>query len=227
MKLLNNPTIAHQVIELLKKEYEMEKPLPHLAELVYCLTRSYYDRMEPLPPTEREILLFAVGLGLERLLLKGQRLAVVGQCEGIHYSPDFIALTDLPGELKTTRSSSSKFGESFFPETWKRQILGYMRCLEVTEYELVVLFLMGNWKPPFPDLVSYRVVADEAEILENWRWLQERKQIYLAAIESGIAPPVKIFAEDWECKECRYHLRCANAIGVEKFNAMLRGKEVI
>jgi len=208
MNLAPNPALAKQVLELLKQEYEMEKPLPHLTELVYCLTKSYYDREKPLPPTEREILLFALGFGLERLLLKHQRKSVVGELDGIHYSPDFMAFTDLPAELKTTRASSSRFGTEFFPETWKRQILGYMKATEVTEYELVVLFLMGNWKPPFPDIVSYRISAEQDEIDRNWSWLQQRKIIYLNAIKLKVTPPAKVFAEDWECRECRYSIRC-------------------
>jgi len=225
MKLLDNPSVANQVLELLKQEYEQEKPLPHLTELVYCLRRSYYDRVSPVPPTDREVLLFALGWGLERLLLQGQRRIESGEVSSIHFSPDFLAFTDLPGELKTTRSSSAKFGTGagqFFPVTWQRQILGYMKCLGVTEYELVVLFMMGKWKPPFPEICSYRIRADEAEIEENWEWLQTRKTIYLNSIEHQIVPPARIFCEDWECSSCRYALRCQ----AEEIDERQRGKEV-
>ena len=208
MILNKNPALSNKIIEELETEYKLEKPLPHLTELVYCLTRSYYDRTKPLPPTEREILLFALGFGLERLLLKQQRKSVSGKVEGIHYSPDFLAFTDVPGELKTTRSSSNKFGEEFFPETWRRQILGYMHCLEVTEYELVVLFICGNYKPPFPEIASYRISAEPSEVEVNWRWLQMRKEIYLACISDKLVPTPGMFCESWECKECRYNICC-------------------
>ena len=223
MELINNPKLANEVLEQLKQEYTIEKPLPHLTELIYCLTRSYYDRTSPVPPTQREIMLFSLGWGLERLLLKQQRKIESGLSEGIYFSPDFLAFTDLPGELKTTRSSSAKFGTGFFPETWKRQILGYMKCLGVTEYELVVLFMMGNYRPPFPDIASYRIVSDEREINLNWSWLQMRKDVYMNCLEHKVAPPAGVFCEGWECKDCRYWIRCPE--GVEALAALKKEME--
>jgi len=208
MKLTENPALARQIIELLEQEYKLEKPLPHLTELVYCLTRSYYDRIDPLPANEREILLFALGWGLERLLLKQQRKAEPGIVEGIHYTPDFLAFTDLPGELKTTRMSSGKFSAETMPVTWKRQILGYMKCMEVIGFELAVLFITGDYKPPFPQGKGYRASADAGEVEANWEWLLERKVIYMNCIEQKLIPFPRMFAEEWECKHCRYAVRC-------------------
>jgi len=216
MRLLELPTLSSHIIELLKQEYEQEKPIPHLTELVYCLTKSYYDREKPVEPTEREILLFCLGIGLEKHLLVAQRKQVSGCHEGIFYSPDFINLTGFPGELKTTRSSSSKFGEGFFPITWERQILGYMKCFSVTSYNLTVLFLMGNWKPPFPELRSYRVEASIDEINENWNWIQARKIILDECRKNKVVPTPQRFCEAWECKECRYWIRCEEQLIIKQ-----------
>jgi len=187
----------------------MIKPCPHLTELVYCLTRSYWDRRDPVPPNEREILLFALGWGLERLLLIGERKAAAGCSEGIYYSPDFLAFTDLPAELKTTRMSTRRINSAAdLPVTWQRQILGYMHCLGVTEYELAILFILGDYKPPFPQLIGYRLSATPEEVASNWQWLLARKELYLTCLAEHIPPPPGHVCEEWECKECRYALRC-------------------
>ena len=221
MELVTNPGLSTQVLELLKQEYEQEKPLPHLVEVIYCLTRSYYDRIDPILPNEREVLLFSLGWGLERLLLKEQRKAVAGVLEGINYSPDFIAFTDLPAELKTTRMSVNRIKVAAdLPITWQRQILGYMKCMGTTEYELAVLYLMGNYRPPFPQIVSYRLSASQAEIDDNWRWIQTRKTIFLNAVEMKVVPPAPLFAESWECQNCRYSIRCEVAGSKETFDVL-------
>lgn len=202
MNTVNNPALSQQVLLLLEQEYTQEKPLPHLTELIYCLTRSYYDRKDALPPTRREILHFALGFGLERILLQHQRKSEVGIVDGVNFSPDFLAFTDLPGELKTTRMSMKKLNEVGIPITWQRQILGYIKCLGISEYELVVLNYVE------PDIYSFRVSAETEEIDGNWNWIQTRKTFYMACIESNQVPFPRVFCEDWECRNCRYAIRC-------------------
>lgn len=208
MLLISNPALSRQILQLLEAEYKQDKPLPHLTELIYCLARSYYDRVDPLPATEREILLFAIGCGLERLLLKHQRKVDAGVVDGIHFTPDFLAFTDLPGELKTGRFGRKRIEEGV-PDTWKRQILGYMKCLGVNQFELAYLYIIS------PELMPFRVKASQEEIDENWQWMLERKVIYLNCMEQNIVPIPRLFAESWECDYCRYSVRC-EAQGGEK-----------
>lgn len=205
MELIENPRLRHEILNLLQQEYLVKKPMPHLTELVYCLTRSYYERMQPVPQTDKEIILFASGWGLERLLLAGERKLEYGCIDGIHYSPDFLAFTELPGELKTTRMSHKRIVQEGLPEGWKRQILGYMHCLGVTEYELGIMFLIQA------DIVGFRVVATEDEIAENWTMLTTRAAIYLSHIQMEIAPLPYQWCMENECKfggGCRYNIKC-------------------
>jgi hypothetical protein len=124
--------LADRLLSDLAKELDEEKPLSHLTELVYCLTRSYLQRIDPSPPTPDEILLFMSGIGLERVLLKGHRQHIRGECEGIHYDTDFLDYDGRVAEFKTTRMSSKKPPEEF-SEGWKRQILGYLYA-HILEY---------------------------------------------------------------------------------------------
>ena len=211
MELVANPALGRQILEQLVLEYHIDKPLPHLTELIYCLTKSFWDRKDPLPPTEQEILLFSTGWGLERLLLKHQKEAHEGEVDGIHFTPDFLAFTDIHGELKTTRQSSKKYdeiGAGALPIGWQRQILGYMHCLNTTEYELAVLHLMGEYRPPFPTIRTWRVSASQFEIEDNWEWLQTRRGHYLDCLDSNMVPVPYSHNEKYECTHCKYKLRC-------------------
>jgi hypothetical protein len=208
MELVENPALGKAVLELLVQEYTQEKPLPHVTELIYCLTRSYYDRQpDRLPPNEREILLFSSGWGLERLLLKNQQKVAVGILDGIHFSPDFLAFTDVPGELKTTRMGRKRLAESGLPSGWQKQILSYMKCLNITEYELAIFNVIA------PELMPFRCKATVEEIEDNWKRLLERKQIYMYCIQQHVAPPAYMFCEEYECGYCRYSVRCEAAKG--------------
>lgn len=219
MELFRNPELGRDFLDALTKEYMTKKPLPHVTELIYCLTRSYYDRQtDALPPTEKELLTFCVGFGLERLMLKNQNLMKAGIVDEIHYTPDFLAFSDLPGELKTTRTSVKTLLTRGISETWKRQILAYMHCEDIVEYDLVVLNIIA------PELLPFRCMADQEEILDNWVKLTERRDIYMACLKANTIPPPYMFCEKWECNNCRYTLRCqtqalADGISLDGVNA--------
>src|SRR3972149_3270888 len=79
----------------------------HLTELIYCLTASYWKRLDPLPNTGKQDLTMALGIGLERVFIAPEVRAKVGTKDGIDYSPDFW-FGEIPSEMKTTRMSTKK-----------------------------------------------------------------------------------------------------------------------
>lgn len=203
MRMVEDQTLARHIITALKDEYDQEKPLPHVTELITCLTKSYYNRKSPLPSTDREILFFARGWGLERLLLQNQKRRNEGSIAGIHYSPDFLSPLNIPAELKTTMMSRKMIDSKGLPITWQRQILAYMKATESNVYELVVFSLTT------PEIISFKIYAEQEEIDDNWQWLLQRKEEYMQCLESNTVPtPV----ESFECKECRYYVRCKGGL---------------
>ncbi len=72
MRFDRDPMLETELLERLREKYTHVKPIPHLTEVLYCLTRSYFDRTDPLPITKKELLYFAVGFGLEAVLLRGE-----------------------------------------------------------------------------------------------------------------------------------------------------------
>ena len=176
----------------------------HLTELIYCLTDSYWDRIMPLPINKSEALTMGLGIGLERFLIPEDMRAIPGTKDGIDYSPDFWYRGKMPSELKTTRMSSRKTIEREFPETWMQQIKGYCYARGETEYGLSVVHLMGNYKPPFPEILSVKFKFTQLELQEAWDFLLYRKTVYINAFADQKPPTPTRWAKDWECKNCRY-----------------------
>jgi hypothetical protein len=206
MQIVEDSGLATRILADLAAEMKVEKPLPHLAELIYCLTRSYLDRFEPVPLTPREIVLFAVGVGLEKVLLVGHKQQVQGECEGIHYSVDCLDSAGRVLELKSTRMAASKFPEGL-SEGWRKQILGYMYTQSgpfpgTDEATLAIMHIIGG------ELTCWRIQATREEVVENWQWLQERRGIYMSLVERERVPSPYRYNMDWECGHCRYRMFC-------------------
>lgn len=69
-------SVRAEMLERLRQKYLTEKPLPHLTEVIYCITKSYYERVDKIEPTDKELQLWSVGFGLEDVLLKDKNPAL-------------------------------------------------------------------------------------------------------------------------------------------------------
>ena len=181
----------------------------HLTELIYCLTASYWNRIMPIPYERQQALTMALGIGLERVIVPEEHRAKPGTCEGVDYSPDFWYTDTLPAELKTTRMGSRKTHEREFPESWMQQIQGYCYAEKKTEYGLSVVHLMGNYKPPFPEILAVKFTFTQKELQDNWDFLTWRKSVYINSFAEQKPPEPRKWAKTWECGTetkpmCRY-----------------------
>jgi len=176
----------------------------HLTELIYCLTAGYWDRIMPLPHEPQAALTMALGIGFERVLIPEEKRAKPGTCDGVDYSPDFFPFQGMPAELKTTRMGSKKTIMREFPETWRQQIMGYCYAESKVEYGLGVVHLMGNYKPPFPEILAVKFKFTEKELKDNWDYLMWRKTTYIQSFADQKPPTPTRWCQDWECKNCRY-----------------------
>lgn len=211
MKRIANPELDRHIIEHLATKYKLRQKRSgiHLSTLVYCLTKSYLDSVNPIEPTDEEIMLFALGLGLQDVVTPGDAQTPVYEYEGVTFSPDFfIPSGEGLCELKTTRMSSKKHLENL-PETWVEYIMGGCHIRDVRVYQLSTLFMMGNYAPPFPSLYSETLKFTETELEENWKRLMLRKDVYVEALETQKAPRPYGYCKEWECKNCRHNLVCS------------------
>ena len=206
MEWRENPALADHLLSLIAEDMKLNKPLPHVTELIYCLTRSWMDRFEPLPLTAKETCLFSIGVGLGDVLLVPHRQEVSGKLEGIHYSIDFMTTSEgqmgPPGELKSTRISIKK-DPADFSSGWKKQLLAYMKTANSLTATYAIMYVIPAM------FKAWEVAATQEEVDANWTWLQARKVQYMDFIGRREKPTPFKYNEDWECKSpCRYLLVC-------------------
>ena len=212
MEQQKNPQVEREILDALSKKYVTSRTRDtiHVSHLIYCLTKGYHELTNPLPPNDQELMLFSLGYGLENVLLREESHSESGKMDGIEYSPDFVPLSGGKAELKTTRMATGKE----FPETWIEQISAYCYCEKLLVYDLAVLHIVGNYKPPFPCIAGYRLTFEQTELDANWANLLKRKMVLDVALETKTPPPAKLWCKvdnkgvSWECIHCRYKIRC-------------------
>ncbi len=239
MQITEDSELRKKAIAALVSEYKMDQQRPetHQSELSYCLTKAYWNVVDPEPPTEKEVLLFSIGFGMERVLLSKEGTPAELEVDGIRCSLDTVDLFG-PSDLKTTRlratgrtyclicndpyrgHSQRTHGHSYqrsepeqfvWPEGWKRQFAAYRRVLNIYAerngepvgftFGAIVMHLVE------PEMTAWRIVYTREELEENWARLLTRRDWLESMIAAQNPEPFQT-NEDWECKNCRYLLRC-------------------
>jgi hypothetical protein len=193
------PKQVDEILQIPVKRYNImqQREGIHLTDGIYCLRRAYFNKVDPLPPTAEEILYFLFGLGLQDALMGGDNQSVAEQ-DGIIISPDYWE-DGVLGELKTTRMTEKSINEKGIPEGWQRQMMGYAYVLGVDKALLVILPIIR------PDVLSYVLTFTPEELATNWEYISDRIGILKQGLDEGIVP---VGDADWQCKNCRYSLRC-------------------
>jgi hypothetical protein len=214
MIITENRELTRLILDHLTQLYGLtEKRVGiHLSSLIFCLKRQQMDTLDGrVLPTDKELMLFALGWGLQDVLTPHSAETPVIEKEGIIYRPDFnLTLQQWTCELKTTRMSMKKGDAHEFPETWIKYMKGGCYMQNRNTYDLAVLYMMGYYKPPFPEAASYHFEFTDDEILDNWDWIKSRYDIYVPALQSGVILPAYTYNEEWECENCRYELVCSS-----------------
>jgi len=200
--------MARQALNHLANIYsirEVREP-NHLSSYIYCRTRSFLDQKQAAEPTDEEVLLFALGYGLQDVLTPKDATAPLIEKYGITYRPDFV-LSLRQNEIKTTRRSSKRHNEDL-PETWLDYMMGGCYMMDTNEYDLIVLYLMGSYSPPFPQILCDTFYFEEDELEANWQKIMEQKEVLDNALATNQPPVPFANCYDWECRYCRYQLVC-------------------
>lgn len=218
MKYFRNTILEDELIHELNEEMDDPNRGLGVTSYIYCLTKLYYQNYyKNLPRTKEQTLLFSTGLMIEKVFLIGRQQADEGEIEGVgyhldHWNPDTSELL----EFKSTRVSSKKEpNELEDTGGWMKQIKAYCYIKKVAKCQLVILHMMGNYGPPFPQLVAWDLEFEPKEIEENWAEIQARKTIYEDYVKEQETPPPFTFNEDYECKYCEFKVICdARASGL-------------
>lgn len=177
---------------------------PHLTELIYCLTRAYWqsrDKGNKISFTKKIRLMFAIGVALEDVMLRPVGDAVPGTFEGVQFEMDAVTKVGDLVEFKSTRMGVKRLTEDF-PINYYRQLLGYMKFHGVLKAKFVVMFIIP------PELVTWEAEVTQEELDRNWNWLVDRRDLRNRFVESGEIPQPFTFNEGYECKGCAFKLLC-------------------
>jgi len=210
MRRIDNPELKRKILDHLVDLYKIKevREANHLSSYITCRTKSFLDAKQTAEPTDEEVMLFALGYGLQDVLTPPDADAPVIRKDGIIYRPDMILSSRL-NEIKTTRKSAKyHYLDDSLPVTWVDYMMGGCYMMEKIEYDLIILYMMGNYSPPFPDIYAETEQFERSELEENWRMILDNKSVLDEAIATGTPPEPFKNCYDWECKYCRYKLVC-------------------
>ena len=77
-----------------------------------------------------------------------------------------------------------------------------------------MLFVCGNYAPPFPDIDCWHIGTIQEEVDENWEEMVARRDILQEALLEGEPPPPD--CAEWECRWCENIEYCQDVVGARK-----------
>ncbi len=215
MKRVDNPELQRKILDHLAGLYKIKEVREpnHLSSYVTCRTKTFFDQKQAIEPTDEEVMLFALGYGLQDVLTPKDSTAKVYNLSGITYRPDMsfeVTKAEIELlELKTTRKSAKNhYIDEALPATWLSYMKGGCMIAGVERYDLAVLYMMGNYSPPFPQIYCDTLFFEKQELLDNWDIILANKRILDDALDKGVPPSPFHNCYDWECTYCRYKLMC-------------------
>jgi hypothetical protein len=133
MQFVADPELRTKALLELRLEYGMDVQRPglHQSQLTHCLTQTYWDKTDPAPPNDKQVLLFAIGFMFERVILSREETPGPIEIDGITMSLDTVGLFG-PADIKSTRMrAAGRKGAGGFqpPSSWEYQFKTYRYAL--------------------------------------------------------------------------------------------------
>lgn len=217
MEITKNPELRQQIYDGIRDRVTGEREGIHLSDLIYCPRKAYYRKLGLAPPPSDELCtLWMTGYAFQAYMFPNDE-EIPLEVDGINCTPDVPSGV----EVKSTRASSRKFDLDNVSQ-YKRQILGYCKALNKTEYDLVVLFACGNYAPPFPLVDCWHIVTTKEEVDANWSECLAKADILRTSLET-LTPPAPDCYE-WEWQWCENIQMCPDTICYRK-KQLKEGKE--
>ena len=200
----------------------------HGYDLIFCNYKFKFRSEKKNPPVDdRTLLLYWMGHAFQYFLVPSKIENIFPSfvfsepkeyvLDGVPLTPDIVNLkldkiTLALGELKTTRANKDKFSPQESPH-YLEQIINYCKVLDLLDGALIVLFICGNYAPPFPSLKSWHIWFTKKEVNENWEKELEKKAILEECQKSGGFPTKHFMAFSAECKFCECKEICPKKNG--------------
>lgn len=204
----DNPKLRRKIIQHLASQYSiMEVREPnHLSSFITCRTRCYLEQRQITEPTEKEVMLFALGYGLQDVITPKDAETPLYTKDGITFRPDMSFMqmgAEELGEIKTTRKNSKyHYIDDYIPVTWLDYMMGGCYIRDTNTYDLAVLYIIQT------ELYCDTFEFTDRELKDNWAKILEHKAVIDEALAKDETPTPFQHCYDWECKFCRFDLVC-------------------
>ena len=207
----SSPELRDILLQRVVDQYGLDKQREgiHLSDMIYCLTKSYYDKTNWAAWGEHEKVLFAIGFALERVFIMDKQETI--ELDGVVMTPDAF-LGEEGFDLKSTRMWQDKATgapKRGWPEGWLKQFMGYAKASGRTTWAVGIIYLGGA------ELEAGVLEFGQEEIDANWDWVMGRKEVLESALKDNEAPTAyQYLSFPGECSNCRYLDRCIMAVGM-------------
>jgi hypothetical protein len=194
----------------------------HLSDcqLGLCLAKPLIRRQlkERPPISDLSALRFLTGRVVER--------ALAVELKPITYDGIIATVDDLHpdygyGEIKSTDSSLSKFSPETMYRHWFSRISAYCRVLDITSFNLIVVFMRGDYKGIRKGIKAWTLEFTPEEIEQNWMAIKERQARLLVALKDKTDLPQDcVTPATWECnpESCELWAYCTYRNGKSVFD---------
>jgi hypothetical protein len=219
MIVTNSPEMRTHILDSIRARMVQEREGIHLSDLIYCSRKAYWKKQHMQPtPGDDLCILWMTGYAFQSYMFPLDE-EITQVIDGISCTPDIHRGI----EVKSTRQSS-KYFNLHENQAWQIQILGYCKALDKLEYDLVVLFLMGSYAPPFPRVDCWHITTTQEEVDTNWVMVTKRRDILINALLTVTPPEPDCF--DWEWKYCDFIDLCTDTVCYRKHLLKKDKKEI-
>jgi len=209
MRVERNFTVRKTIIDSLRVERFPVKTFS-ITRLVCCPRKTYF-RLSGIEVEydEETILTFSRGKAHHEILEVYESKEIEKWKDGIRGDIDMIG--ERVTEIYTTTIGLKRDWHpnhilSKFPMK-VLQLMAYLYMTGTTEGDLMVFYLMGDYKRPIkPELEVYTIFSNVIETEVTWDMLLDKKRVIEQALKDGIPPNEK--GEKYECQNCSYDYLC-------------------
>jgi hypothetical protein len=209
--IAEDTTVETKLKRRLAEEYAALREGVHVSDLTLCMRQSLFRKLDPRPPTTKQIGYFLDGARRHQALqaLYGEGAAEKeGVFEGVRYHIDVFTPTGFVIEFKTTRAKEA------ISDHWLRQLIYYMLAADSGIGLLQVQRILPRDGDPFPGFIITLDDKQRAEWLSDFR---ERSSRFLEAMERNDPSRLPVYRgeKDWVCRECPYRKECDRMEGLK------------
>lgn len=198
--------LKQKLIETLTEQYFKERTDIHVTDLVSCLRKAGYAKIQPMPLSETDLMLFVLGEGHHQViqLLAGKGAVIAEQnveLEGVVGTVDLLD-SGVPIEIKTRRTKDRE------PEDSHLKQLSYYMAMVPSNVGLLLYLMLNNLEDDEPKFICRTITLTDKELGVLREELLHKKDVLTRALKASdplLIPRDESFRN---CVSCQYTKTC-------------------